>query len=107
MTAHTRYGLNLARLVAFGCVLALLLAGALWWVLRDQGGTRITAYFSKAVGLYSGSDVRVLGMKVGQIDDVQPQGGLVRVDLTVNEGVDIPSFAQAVVVAPSLVSDRY
>jgi virulence factor Mce-like protein len=88
-------------------VLALLLAAGLWWILRDQGGTRITAYFDKTVGVYSGSAVRVLGMQVGEIDDVQPQGALVRVDMTVDGGIDIPANAQAVIVAPSLVSDRY
>ena len=41
------------------------------------------------------------------MDGVTPQGSVVRVDLTVNEGVDVPADAQAVVIAPSLVSDRY
>lgn len=103
----TRAGRSLAQLVAAGCVLALLLAAGLWWVLRDEGGTRITAYFSKAVGVYPGSSVRVLGFQVGTIDDVEPQGALVRVDMTVDGGINIPANAQAVIVAPSLVSDRY
>jgi phospholipid/cholesterol/gamma-HCH transport system substrate-binding protein len=107
MTARTQQGRELARIVAAACVFGLVLAGGLWWVLRDDGGTRITAYFSKAVGMYPGSDVRVLGLKVGTVDDVQPQGAQVRVDLTVDEGIPIPAGAQAVVVAPSLVSDRY
>lgn len=104
---RTRQGQDLARIVAFACVLGLLLAGGLWWILHDMGGTRITAYFTRTVGVYSGSDVRVLGIKVGTVDDVEPQGGDVRVDMTVDEGVLIPADAQAVVVAPSLVSDRY
>lgn len=97
----------MGRLAAFACVLALLLAGGLWWILHDQGGTQVTAYFSKTVGVYAGSDVRVLGIKVGTVDDVEPQGADVRVRMTVNEGVDVPADAQAVVIAPSLVSDRY
>ncbi len=107
MSARTRAGRDLARLVAFACVLALLLAGALWWILRSEGGTKITAYFSKTVGVYAGSDVRVLGIKVGTVDDVEPQGADVRVRLTVDEGIEVPADAQAVVIAPSLVSDRY
>jgi virulence factor Mce-like protein len=107
MSARTQQGRDLARIVATGCVLALVLAGGLWWVLRDDGGTRITAYFTKTVGVYAGSDVRVLGLKVGTVDDVEPQGAQVRVDLTVDEGFPVPATAQAVVVAPSLVSDRY
>ncbi|HEX3787869.1 MAG TPA: MCE family protein [Pseudonocardiaceae bacterium] len=105
--SETRAGRDLGRVVAIACVLGLLLAGGLWWILYDQGGIRITAYFSKTVGVYPGSAVRVLGLQVGTIDDVEPQGALVRVDLTVDEGVQIPAKAQAVIVAPSLVSDRY
>jgi virulence factor Mce-like protein len=107
VSTKTRQGRDLARIVAFACALALLLAGGLWWVLHDEGGTKVTAYFSRTVGVYAGSDVRVLGIKVGTVDDVTPQGADVRVDLTVNEGVEVPADAQAVVIAPSLVSDRY
>lgn len=107
MSAKTRQGRDLARFVAFACVLGLLLAGGLWWILHDEGGTKVTAYFSKTVGVYAGSDVRVLGIKVGTVDDVEPQGSDVRVEMTVDEGVEVPADAQAVVIAPSLVSDRY
>jgi virulence factor Mce-like protein len=107
MTARTHQGRELSRIVAMACVLGLVLAGGLWWVLRDEGGTKVTAYFTKAVGLYPGSTVRVLGMEVGTVDDVEPQGATVRVDLTVDQGIPVPANAQAVVVAPSLVSDRY
>jgi virulence factor Mce-like protein len=107
MPPQTRRGRNIARALAFTCVLALLLTGGLWWLLSDRGGTRITAYFDRTVGLYGGSAVRVLGMPVGTIDDVEPQGGLVRVDMTVDRAVPVPQNATATVVAPNLVSDRY
>ncbi len=107
MSARTRQGRDLARVVAAACVLALLLAAGLWWILFDAGGTHVTAYFTKAVGVYPGSDIRVLGIKVGTVDAVAPQGNDVRVDITVDSGIQVPADAQAVVVAPSLVSDRY
>ena len=107
MSARTRQGRDLARVVAAVCVLALLSAAGLWWVLFDVGGTHVTAYFTKTVGVYPGSDIRVLGIKVGTVDAVAPQGNDVRVDITVDSGIQIPADAQAVVVAPSLVSDRY
>ncbi len=107
MSARTRLGQDTARIVAAVCVFGLLVAGALWWALWDSGGVHITAYFTKTVGVYPGSAVRVLGIKVGTVDDVQPQGADVRVDFTVDSGVDVPADAQAVVIAPSLVSDRY
>jgi virulence factor Mce-like protein len=84
-----------------------MISFALWWVTMGHNGTRITAYFTKAVGVYSGSEVKVLGIGVGRITSVTPQGDRVRVEMTVDDGVEIPANAQAVVVAPSLVSDRY
>jgi phospholipid/cholesterol/gamma-HCH transport system substrate-binding protein len=107
MTIDTRSGRRAATLVASACVLALLVAAALWWITMGERGTRITAYFDKAVGVYPGSEVKVLGVSVGQIDTVVPQGSVVRVELTVDGGVEIPAGAHAVEVAPSLVSDRY
>ncbi|KAA9152315.1 MCE family protein [Amycolatopsis acidicola] len=107
MPPQTRRGQRIARAVAAACALALVLTGGLWWVLRDRQGTQITAYFTRAVGLYAGSAVRVLGMEVGTVDDVRPDGARVRVRLTVDRGVQIPQGATATVVAPNLVADRY
>ena len=52
-----------------------------WTVLRPAGQYRVTAYFDAAVGLYPGSDVRVLGIAVGDLDDVVPEGDRVRVEM--------------------------
>ncbi|HEY1966380.1 MAG TPA: MCE family protein [Pseudonocardia sp.] len=86
---------------------AVLAAVAVIWLPRGGTDTAITAYFDRAVGLYAGSDVRVLGMKVGRVDRVTPSGPVVRVDMTVAALDPIPAGASAVIVAPSLVSDRY
>ncbi|MER6992065.1 MCE family protein [Saccharopolyspora hirsuta] len=93
-------------LITLGCALVLLVSAGLWWVFSDPG-KQLTAYFDKAVGVYAGSSVRVLGVEVGKIDAVVPQGEVVRVDLHVADEVQIPADVKAVVVAPSLVSDRY
>lgn len=94
------------RWFVVGCVLALLVSAGLWWV-GQMSGTRVTAYVDKAVGLYQGSAVRVLGIEVGTVESVTPKGEVVQLDLRVDEGVDVPAEAKAVVIAPSLVSDRY
>jgi virulence factor Mce-like protein len=104
---RTRAGRDLGRLLAFCCVLALLAAGALWWVQIGTADRKITAVFDKAIGVYTGSAVRVLGVQVGLITDVRPRGGEVEVDVLVDRDVRIPAEVRAVVVAPSLVSDRY
>jgi phospholipid/cholesterol/gamma-HCH transport system substrate-binding protein len=107
MTFKTRGEQSAARTVVIACVLGLLLAGGLWWVLRAPSGLLVTAYFDKTVGVYSGSAVRVLGVPVGQITDVQPKGDVVKVDMVLDSDASVPEGAQAVIVAPSLVSDRY
>ncbi|WP_290055556.1 MCE family protein [Amycolatopsis solani] len=106
MTIRTYRGRSLVTWLAFACVLALLLTAGLWLVFRAATGTVVSAYFGKTVGLYAGSSVRVLGVPVGQVTDVTPQGDAVRVDMRVDD-VPLPAGVGAVVVAPSLVSDRY
>jgi virulence factor Mce-like protein len=103
MTVTSRLG----RAVAMACVLALVAAVAVWWVFAGANSRRVTAIFGSAVGVYEGSDVRVLGVKVGTITDVVPEGEVVRVVMSLDREVAVPASAQAVVVAPSVVSDRY
>jgi phospholipid/cholesterol/gamma-HCH transport system substrate-binding protein len=87
---------------------AVVLVAALGWtILRPAGQYRVTAWFTQTVGLYPGSDVRILGIDVGEITDVVPEGDRVRVQMLIDDDYDIPADADAVVLAPSLVSDRY
>jgi phospholipid/cholesterol/gamma-HCH transport system substrate-binding protein len=103
----SRMGRDLARGVAIAVVLALLVALFLWWVLVDGNQRRYSAVFTGVVGLYEDNDVRILGVKVGHVDTVTPEGDTVRVDMLVDRTVKLPADAKAVIVAPSLVSDRY
>ncbi|MDT3397039.1 MCE family protein [Streptomyces sp. B1866] len=98
------------RLLVMVVALAVLLGGGTavgMSVLGGPDGNRFTAYFDRTVGLYKGSDIRVLGVAVGRIDSVKPEGKQVKVTATLNEGVKIPAQASAVVVAPTIVSGRY
>jgi virulence factor Mce-like protein len=97
---------TLQRGVALAAALVLLAALG-WTVLRPAGQYKVTAYFKETVGLYPGSGVSILGIDVGEITDVTALGDQVRVDMLIDDGYDIPADANAVVLAPSLVSDRY
>ena len=88
-------------------VAAALVVGGVLVYHAGHKGTQVTAYFSEAIGVYPGSTVRVLGVPVGTVDSVQPQGTEVKVTMSVNSGVPVPADAKAVVVAASVVSDRY
>jgi virulence factor Mce-like protein len=88
-------------------VAAALVAGGVLVYHASHKSTQVTAYFSEAIGVYPGSTVRVLGVPVGTVDSVQPQGTEVKVTMTVNSGVAVPADATAVVIEPSVVADRY
>ncbi|MFD4197320.1 MCE family protein [Amycolatopsis thermoflava] len=104
---ETRFGRSLARGVAAACVLGLVVAGVLWWTLKDADKKHLTAYFTSATGLYVGNSVRVLGVDMGKVTSVEPMGDRVKVVMEYDRAVQVPADAQAAIVAPSLVSDRY
>ena len=95
------------RLMALFGVISVLAASTVWLILQANPKRTVTAYFTAAVGLYPNSDVRILGVPVGTVESVEPQGEQVRVTMSVDAGVAIPANASALVVTPSLVSDRY
>jgi phospholipid/cholesterol/gamma-HCH transport system substrate-binding protein len=64
------------------------------------------AYLPVAIHLYPGSAVDVLGVKVGTVTSVTPQGDRVKVVLTYDADRKIPADAQVVVDEPTLVADR-
>ncbi|GAA4082558.1 MCE family protein [Nonomuraea soli] len=86
-------------------IVALLALAAGFLLLPGHDATRATAWFDSAVGLYPGSDVRVLGVKVGRVAEVAPMGTRVRVVMEYDGKV--PADAEAVLVARSVVADRY
>ncbi|WP_279579718.1 MCE family protein [Fodinicola feengrottensis] len=95
-------------LAAAGVVVLLVLTAAVWWVFADVKAKHITAYFTQTVGVYPGSDLRILGVRVGTVNTVTPAGTEVRVTMTLDGDVDAPAAnAGAVVVSPSVVADRY
>ncbi|WP_026424101.1 MCE family protein [Actinokineospora inagensis] len=106
-TFSTKARRDAARLVTVACVLGLVVAAVLWWLFSEPNSKRYTAVFAGVVGLYEDNDVRVLGVRVGTIDKITPRGDRVEVEMSVDRTVQIPADAQAVIVAPSLVSDRY
>jgi phospholipid/cholesterol/gamma-HCH transport system substrate-binding protein len=94
------------RLLALFTALAVVtgLAVLLW---PGPDPVRVTAYFPRTVGIYPGSDVRVLGVRIGEVRKITPEGGRVRVELEYDRGRKVPANAQAAIVNSSVVSDRY
>jgi phospholipid/cholesterol/gamma-HCH transport system substrate-binding protein len=95
------------RRIGIAAVIVLVAAIAVpVWNLRPPQRT-LVAHFTRAIGIYPGSDVRVLGVKVGEVVSVRPAGRTVRVGLRYDRELRIPADARAVIVPPSIVSDRY
>lgn len=94
-------------------VLAIVVAAAvvsgLAFALIGGGGSKmtITARFATAPGLYTGNQVKVLGMRVGQVTKVTPGPTFVTVTMTVPSSMKIPADAQAFIMAPNIISDRF
>lgn len=90
-------------------VLALALSGGLAGCGAFGGPAQrsLVADFERTIGLYVASDVRVLGVRIGEVTAIEPRGTSVRVTMTYDAKYEVPADAQAVVVAPSIVSDRY
>jgi phospholipid/cholesterol/gamma-HCH transport system substrate-binding protein len=87
---------------------ALALVAALTYVLWPRTEpVRVTAYFPRTVGIYPGSDVRVLGVRIGEVRKITPEGGRVRVEFAYEAGRKVPADAQAAIINSSVVSDRY
>lgn len=96
-----------ARALTVG-VLALAIVAALVIAVWPGGAqTHVTAYFERATGVYPGTEVRVLGVEVGHVTKVTPKGNMVEVKLAYEAKRKIPANAQAVIIVPSLVADRY
>ena len=94
------------RFIVPGVIFALLAAAALV-MFREDDSKYLTAEFPRTISVYEGSDVRVLGIPVGQVDSVTPNGTTVKVKISYDADIDIPSDAKALIVSPSVVGDRF
>jgi phospholipid/cholesterol/gamma-HCH transport system substrate-binding protein len=88
-------------------LLALVVVGLVTFLFGGSNQKTLTAEFPRAVSLYQGSDVRVLGVPVGKVDSVTPSGTQVVVTMHYDADVQIPDDAKAVIVSPSIVGDRF
>lgn len=100
---------HLTRTKVIGAIVIVLIAAGLvsWRLTANRGGITFSADFASAKGLYPGSDVEILGVPVGHVTQVTPGKHHVRVRMELDSGQHAAAGTGAVVVAPTLVSDRY
>ena len=91
-----------------GSVVVMILAGLIGVVTSGSGSMRtVTAQFAEAPGLYAGNHVDVLGIPVGSVTSIKPGPDYVLVKMSVRSDVNIPAGAGALIMAPTVVADRF
>ena len=98
---------GLERRVVLLVVLLLGLTAVLTVAVTPSDTKTVTAHFPRAVSVYDGTEVRILGVRVGEVTAVIPEGNSVRVEMEYDAEYDVPEDAQAVIVTPTLVADRF
>jgi phospholipid/cholesterol/gamma-HCH transport system substrate-binding protein len=89
-------------------VVAVLLVAATFALLNGGPADRkVTAHFSRAVAIYPGSEVRLMGVRIGSVTAVVPEGDSVRVEMKYDGTYKLPADAKAGIVTPTLVADRF
>lgn len=90
-----------------GLVLLAALLASLLLIRGDTEPRTVTAHFPRAVSIFEGTDVRILGVNVGEVTAVVPEGNSVRVEMEYDAQYQVPADAKAVIVTPTLVADRF
>ena len=90
--------LLVALLVTTGCSLPFVSQGPEYTVHAE---------FDRAISLYPGSPVRVLGIEVGEVTEVENKGDVVEVTMDIEEDTDLPDDAFAVIVPVTALGERY
>lgn len=85
-----------------------LMAAVAGCSLGGVGTRTFTVQLSDSAGLFTGNDVGVLGVPIGTVTDITPEGDHVNVTLEVtDDSVKLPADANVAVVARSVATDRY
>jgi phospholipid/cholesterol/gamma-HCH transport system substrate-binding protein len=75
-----------------------------WWITAAR--STYVAYFANTNGLYTGDDIRILGVTVGTVEKIEPQPHAARVIFSVDSQYALPADVRAAILSPSLVSAR-
>ncbi|RRO17969.1 MCE family protein [Saccharopolyspora rhizosphaerae] len=88
-------------------LLGVLLLSAAVLLLTTERTKHATAHFPSASGIHVDDEVRVLGVRVGEVDEIVPEGSGVRIRFSYDADRKVPADTSVALVAPSLVSGRY
>lgn len=73
---------------------------------EQQTRTTVTAFFANSNGIYTGDQVRILGVPVGKIARIEPVPDGAKVTFWVDSAYKIPENVNVAVISPTLVAVR-
>ena len=96
------------RILGLLVALALVASGCSVFGGSDDDQRVIKARFSRAVQVFPGNSVRVLGVTIGRVTDVQNVEGAAEVTLRIDDPtIKLPADVEATIVPVSLLGERY
>lgn len=93
--------------IAAVSLVVVIIAATVLVAMPDLDTYTVTADVEQAPNLFEGGRVMVRGVEVGEIADVEPHEGSVRLTLELEEGVEVPADALLSVIPITVISDRY
>ena len=101
-------GVSRTALVIGVLVVVLGLVGAVvgWQLYKKLTYNTVVAYFPQALALYPGDKVQIMGVQVGNIDDIEPDGDKMKVTFSYQNKYPVPADVTASILNPSLVASR-
>ncbi|CAA0124671.1 Uncharacterised protein [Mycolicibacterium vanbaalenii] len=101
-------GVSRAALIIGAVVVVLgLVAAFLGYNLYKRMTTNtVVAYFTQTLALYPGDKVQIMGVRVGSIDKIEPDGDKMKVTFHYDNEHKVPADVTASILNPSLVASR-
>ncbi|MBX7449123.1 virulence factor Mce family protein [Mycolicibacterium sp. 3033] len=101
-------GVSRTALVIGTVVLIAAIVAAFFGYKAYQRLTKntVTAYFTQTLALYPGDKVQIMGVQVGKIEKIEPDGDKMKVTFNYDKKFKVPANATASILNPSLVASR-
>jgi phospholipid/cholesterol/gamma-HCH transport system substrate-binding protein len=97
-----RRGLAVALVVV--AVAGLVVVGRTAW--HNANRITVTGYFANSNGIYAGDEVRILGVRVGAVERIEPEPERAKITFWFDKKYQVPADAMAAILSPSLVTAR-
>jgi phospholipid/cholesterol/gamma-HCH transport system substrate-binding protein len=92
--------------LAIGLMLTMLAGIVVLQSLPKANKTHVVAYFDNSNGIFVGDEVVVLGVKVGEIDTIEPQPQRAKITFWLDAKYRVPANVNAVILSPKLITSR-